>query len=184
MFPLEYIRTDRNGTQYFADWTCPRCGGAGEADKWHATGRLCWGCGGTGKRPKPLIVKKYTPEHEAKLKARREAREAKRLAENPPPTEDELRARAEEARRHVWQVEGFAQTGVGYLHTGETYKNKDRLYRAGGRWNPFFRGYVAPERVEDLEGIQIVEVHAQDFCNTYGYIDMDKAFDFREGGYA
>lgn len=96
MFPIEYIRTDRNGTKYFADWTCPRCGGAGQAEKWVTTGKLCYGCGGTGRRPKPLIVKKYTPEHEAKLEARRKAREAKRLAENPPPSEDVLWKRAEE----------------------------------------------------------------------------------------
>jgi DnaJ-class molecular chaperone len=29
--------------------TCNRCGGAGEADKWHHTGRVCYQCGGTGK---------------------------------------------------------------------------------------------------------------------------------------
>lgn len=181
MFPLEYIRTDRNGTKYYADWTCPRCGGAGESDNWIATGKRCWGCGGTGRRPKPLIVKKYTPEHEAKLEARRKAREAKRLAENPPPSEDELLKRAEEARRNAWQSEGFSRDGVGYLHTGETFKNKDKLYRAGGRWNRFFKGYVAPERAEGLKGIRIVEIHAKDFCNAYGYIDMDKALEFAEG---
>ena len=28
-----YIRTDKNGTKIYHDWTCPRCGGAGYADK-------------------------------------------------------------------------------------------------------------------------------------------------------
>jgi len=27
---------------------CRRCGGAGEADKWLNTGRVCYGCGGSG----------------------------------------------------------------------------------------------------------------------------------------
>lgn len=119
MIPLQYIRTDRNGTKYYADWTCPRCGGAGEAQKWEYTGKICWGCGGTGRRPKPLIVKEYTPEHEAKLEARRKAREAKRLAENPPPSEEELRKKADEACRNCWESEGFNRDGVGYLHTGD-----------------------------------------------------------------
>lgn len=30
-FPLEYIRTDRNGTKIYHDWNCSRCGGAGQA---------------------------------------------------------------------------------------------------------------------------------------------------------
>lgn len=160
MFPIEYIRTDRNGTKYFADWTCPRCGGAGQAEKWVTTGKLCYGCGGTGRRPKPLIVKKYTPEHEAKLEARRKAREAKRLAENPPPSEDVLRKRAEEARRNVWQSEGFTREGVGFLHTGETYKNKDKLYAAGGHWSASMKGYVVPRVVEGLKRIKTIEIHA------------------------
>ena len=24
-----YVRTDKNGTKIYHDWTCPRCGGAG-----------------------------------------------------------------------------------------------------------------------------------------------------------
>lgn len=181
MIPLEYIRTDRNGTKYYADWTCPRCGGAGQSDNWIATGRTCWGCGGTGRRPKPRIVKIYTPEHEAKLEARRAAREAQRLAETPPPSKEELLAAADVARRNVWQSNGFTRDGVGYLHTGETYKNMDRLYKAGGHWSRFLSGYVVPERVEGLKGVKIIEIHAQDLCNDHGYIDMDKALEFAEG---
>ena len=44
------IRTDRNGTKYFTGMvTCPRCGGAGGADAWKATGWTCYECGGDGK---------------------------------------------------------------------------------------------------------------------------------------
>lgn len=180
MIPLKYVRTDRNGTQYFEDWTCPRCGGAGQSDNWINTGKRCWGCGGSGKRPKPVIVKRYTPEHEAKLEARRKARDEKRLADNPPPSQEELLQMAEQARRNVWQNEGFNRDGVGYLHTGETFKNKDAIYRAGGRWNRFFRGYVSPVRVEGLKGVKIAEIHATDFCNPIGYIDIDKALEYIE----
>lgn len=34
---------------YKADNRCDRCGGAGQADKWAYTGKVCYKCGGTGK---------------------------------------------------------------------------------------------------------------------------------------
>jgi hypothetical protein len=171
----EYIRTDRNGTKIFHDWTCTRCGGAGASDKWIFTGRTCYECGGSGRGHKPAIIKEYTPEYEAKLKARREAREAKRLAENPPPTEEELRAKAEETRRNNWFHEGFRRDGVGYIHAGKTYPNKEALKAAGGRWTYALRAYIAPSPIEGLDGVRITEVHAQDICNEYGFIDWQKA---------
>lgn len=177
MNDLEYIRTDRNGTKYFNDWTCPRCGGAGQSDNWLATGKTCWACGGTGRRPQPRVVKAYTAEHQAKLDAQRAKREAKRLADNPPPAETELKCLADEARRNCWESEGFRRDGVGYIHTGNTYACKDLIGRAGGRWCRFLHAYVAPTQVGGLAGVRIKEVHAQDLCNTDGYIDIDKAYE-------
>lgn len=88
MTELKYIRTDRNGTKYFEDWTCPRCGGAGASDNWWRTGRTCYACGGSGKRDKPTIHKEYTEAHAAKLESKRNAAAVKKLAEkmaaNPP----------------------------------------------------------------------------------------------------
>lgn len=176
-FPLEYIRTDRNGTKIYHDWNCPRCGGAGQSDKWCFTGKTCWGCNGTGKSVAPKIVKEYTPEHATKLEARRAAREAKRRAENPPEPEEELQKLLEKTRRGNWIYEGFRPDGVGYVHAGETWANQDALRKAGGRWCRFMRAYVAPEPVEGLKGVRITEVHAQDLCNEHGYIDIDKAIE-------
>lgn len=34
MAKIVYLRTDKNGTKYYANYTCPRCGGAGGSDKW------------------------------------------------------------------------------------------------------------------------------------------------------
>ena len=45
---MVYIRTDKNGTKIYHDYTCPRCGGAGGADQWIYTGWTCYECGGTG----------------------------------------------------------------------------------------------------------------------------------------
>jgi hypothetical protein len=177
MQQLEYIRTDKNGTKIFHDWNCPRCGGAGQSDKWYFTGKTCWGCGGSGRRPTPAIVKEYTPEYAAKLEARRAAREAKRLAENPPPTQEELETRAEETRRNAWESEGFRRDGVGYIHAGNTWPNKDTIKAAGGRWSAYLRAYITPSPVEGLDGVRITEVHAQDLCNEYGFIAWEKARD-------
>ena len=99
---LQYVRTDRNGTKYFYDWTCPRCGGAGESDKWLYTGRTCYACGGTGLRAKPLTVKEYTPEHEAKLMAKRAARQAvldAQFAAEEAERKAEMERKAEEERK-------------------------------------------------------------------------------------
>lgn len=173
MEQLQYVRTDRNGTKIYHDWICPRCGGAGETDKWAMTGRVCYGCGGTGKRVKPKIVKKYTPEYAEKLRKRQEERERQRLAENPPMTEEEKHEKA-------WKSEGFKTTGEGFLHTGDTYENKDKIKAAGGKWNIFLKGYIAPEPIEGLAGIDIQQVNAKELCNGYGYIDCDKAYEYRE----
>ena len=156
---------------------CTRCGGAGQSDKWCFTGKMCWDCGGTGKSPTPRIVKEYTPEHAAKLEARRAAREAKRRAENPPPTQEELLAKVEEARRNNWEHEGFRRDGVGYAHAGNTYKHKEALKAAGGRWSIYLRAYIAPNPIEGLDGVRITDVHARDLCDRYGLIDWAKTRD-------
>lgn len=72
------IRIDRNGTKYWADDTCRRCGGAGERSEWYYTGMVCYECGGTGHST-PRLEKEYTPEYAAKLEGRRAEREARKL---------------------------------------------------------------------------------------------------------
>lgn len=150
---LQYVRTDRNGTKYYRDWTCPRCGGAGQADKWAFTGLTCYACGGTGKRVKPLIVKEYTEEHAAKLEARRVERQAKYEAEHA----DEIAAaKAEQEKREAeWQQRntqmvftdwGLGKDGVGYILSGNTYSARDSIKAAGGRWH--YGVWICPVAVQ------------------------------------
>ncbi len=83
MAKIVYLRTDKNGTKYYANYTCPRCGGAGGSDKWAFTGWTCYECGGTGESPTPVIEKEYTPEYRAKLDERaRKRAEAKRAKQD------------------------------------------------------------------------------------------------------
>ena len=79
---IKYIRTDKNGTKIYEDWTCPRCGGQGWAGQWKFTGVTCFRCGGSGLRKRPVIVKEYTDEYWQKLNARREAKAAKYAEEH------------------------------------------------------------------------------------------------------
>lgn len=92
---MKYIRTDKNGTKIFEDYTCPRCGGAGESSKWLFTGLVCFACGGSGLRNRPKIVKEYTEEYLAKLEAKRKAKEAKYAEEHA----EEIAAAKAEAER-------------------------------------------------------------------------------------
>lgn len=168
--PLEYVRTDRNGTKIFHDWNCPRCGGAGRCDKWCFTGYECYQCGGTGKRISPKVIKEYTAEYRARL----DERYAKRHPKPPQPTEEELQARAEETRRNNWVHEGFAENGEGYIYTGNTYQHKEDIKSIGGRWIFYARVYIAPVKVEGLNGVRVIAARAQDVCNQYGFVDDNK----------
>ena len=132
-----YIRTDRNGTRYFNDWTCPRCGGRGGADSWIYTGWTCYECGGSGKSTKGTLIKVYTPEHEEKLNAQRQARAEKKEKER---IEAAIKNRGENLKKA-----GFGEedgTYVIYRVVGNTYEIKDTLKGLGAKFNPCVGWYV------------------------------------------
>lgn len=174
MNELEFIRIDRNGTKIFHDWTCPRCGGAGRSDNWWQTGFTCYACGGTGKRNTPKEVKEYTSEYAAKLAARRSAK-------LPKYTEDELKAMRDEAKSNRWQDQGFNADGIGFLYLGDTFTHKNAIRIAGGKWDSWNRVWIAPKKLEDLQGVKVIEIHAQDVCNENDYLDYEKVEELKEG---
>lgn len=145
---LIYIRTDKNGTKYYHDWTCPRCGGAGQADKWAHTGRICYACGGTGKRNVAKVVKEYTPEHWEKLQARANAKAAKKAAEAAKYAEEHAEEIAEQNRQIIirrYSDYGCGENGIGYVLTGNTYPMKDQIKKNGGRW--IYGRWICPVEV-------------------------------------
>nr|DAL85288.1 MAG TPA: TRYPTOPHAN RNA-BINDING ATTENUATOR PROTEIN-INHIBITORY PROTEIN REGULATION, ANTI-TRAP [Caudoviricetes sp.] len=170
-----YVRTDKNGTKIYHDINCPRCAGAGRADKWALTGYTCFECGGSGLRRKPVEVKVYTKEYLEKLEKRRAAR----MEKVQKPNADELLELAAAARKNAMQSCGLNENGRGFLYTGDTYGVKEELRKVDGRWCAFARGWVAPVLLS-LKGVSIVEVSAEDVCNVYGYIDPEKMWDFME----
>ena len=162
MSNLQYVRTDRNGTKIYHDWQCPRCGGAGQLEQWAMTGRICWKCGGTGRRVNPSIVKEYTPEYKAKLDARRAAREAAR----PKPSEEEIARSLEEARKRSLVRCGLNPDGSGFILTGDTYDIKEDIKRRGGRW--LYGAWFCPEKVE-ADGVKVFEVNAYDYYSDNNF---------------
>lgn len=101
------IRTDRNGTKYYEGLvTCDRCGGLGGHEKWAYTGWTCYKCGGSGKIQGRW--KEYTPEYEAKLLARREAKRKKWEEEHKEEIEE--RKRLEEERSRAEEEEKKAES--------------------------------------------------------------------------
>ena len=170
---MELIRTDKNGTKYFADYTCPRCGGHGGSDAWRYTGWTCYKCGGTGKLETPRIIKQYTPEYAAILAEKRAAK-ARRQEEN-------RRAKSGEYNKEFLKRNEFDETGVTYCAVGNTYEIKDQLKAAGFKFNSFLGWHkaeyddnfrVAPVKIEDC----VEENEFGEYTGfNYGVVEMLKA---------
>ena len=138
---MVYVRTDKNGTKIYHDYTCPRCGGAGGSDKWTYTGWTCYECSGTGKRiDKPQVIKEYTPEYRAKLNEQARKRAEKKLAQRVAEYEANL--------PKMIQSKGFNEEGKIFLVIGDTYKVKDELKEAGAKWCGNLQGWIFKEPTE------------------------------------
>lgn len=156
MGKLVYVRTDKNGTEIYHDYTCRRCGGAGASDRWIFTGRVCYECGGKGVTPlHPQIVKKYTPEYEAKLEAKRKARREKQ--------EQELRAKAEQLNAEFF-TECFPN-GKMYIVANSYDCDIDDLKAAGAKFTYCYWYFTEPQ-----EKFLTVEVTPDEvtFIDRYG----------------
>jgi len=132
------FKTDKNGTQYFYDYTCRRCGGQGGAQAWIYTGYTCYDCGGSGRAAKPRIIKIYTPEYEKKLAEQREKRWQKKVAE--------YKAQASGKNAEFFKRNAFDEAGVTYVALGNTYQIKDQLKEAGFKYDTVF-GWHADHEV-------------------------------------
>ena len=140
-----YIRTDRNGTRYFSNCRCDKCGGRGYIDCYRfIDGGVCFDCGGSGRREKPQLIKIYTPEHEEKLAAQRNARAAKKA--------EERKQEAIRNRGSKLEAIGFGKEDeyVIYRVVGNTFSIKDTLKSLGCKFNPCV-GWYAPAALEGYE---------------------------------
>ena len=121
---MVYQRTDKNGTKYYLDFTCPKCGGSGYIHYYdHVAGGICFKCNGSGKRESPKTVKVYTEEYKKKLEESRNARRRKK---------------AEEFNQKFFEKNGFNSDGDTYIVLGNTYKIKEDLKKIGCKYNEMF----------------------------------------------
>lgn len=155
----KYDRTDRNGTRYFINYTCGRCGGRGGWEGWPDF--TCYECGGSGIG-KGEIIKVYTPEHAAKLAARREANARKREAER---LERAINERGERLTKIGFGKEG--DTYVIYRAVGNTYPIKDELKALGCKYSPVV-GWFAPHA---LNGYETQRMEERDVLQEGPYIE-------------
>lgn len=160
---LIYVRTDKNGTKIFHDYTCQRCGGLGGSDHWAYTGWTCYECGGSGQATKPDVIKEYTPEYRAKLDKMAEARAEKKRAK-----------RAEEFKANlstVLQDKGFNADGKLYLAIGNTYAIKDELRENGAKWKMALKGWSFTEKPEAYQTIELTADECLDFHFEHGWCE-------------
>lgn len=137
-----YLRTDKNGTRYFNDTTCPRCGGRGGWEGW--PGFTCYECGGSG-RSGGTIVKIYVPEYEEKLRARRLAKAEKAAAERERLA---IENRAENLKKAGFGKE--EDKFVIYRVVGNTFPIKDELKALGCKFN-YSVGWFSSTSLKDYE---------------------------------
>jgi hypothetical protein len=164
------IKTDKNGTKYYADYTCQRCGGIGGSDKWAYTGWTCYECGGSGKAVKPDIYKEYTPEYSAKLQAQREKRAEKRRAAKV--------AEFNEHRAEHIAAQGFNADGKCFVVVGNTYEIKDELREAGAKWHATVYGWVFTEKPERYNTVELTADECLVFHEDAGWCGWSNEVDF------
>lgn len=181
---IKYVKTDKNGTKYYHDYTCPRCCGYGALDKWINTGKTCYACGGSGVRAVAKVVKEYTPEYWAKLEARRQAKAAKEAearAKYEKEHAEEIAAESAEYERKAFEFRcaehGCGKDGVGYVLTGNTWKVKDEIKKAGGKW--IYGRWICPVEIKG-NGVTAKRIDISSHISTGMHTWKDDGFDFYE----
>lgn len=132
------VRTDKNGTQYWVDDRCPKCGGTGYIQCYgYHDGGICYQCGGSGYGQTSWKV--YTPEYQAKLDERRRLKA------------EQDRARFEENIAEYRKELGLAENGLCYIVMAKTFGKTDELKAAGGRYNGSWWYLDHPDAAWDTE---------------------------------
>ena len=116
---VTFEREDRNGTRYYIDTKCPKCGGTGYISYYdHVEGGICFLCDGTGLHGTRYKV--MTAEYYKKMCDRR--------LEKARKTAPERNAKAAKQ----W---GLSENGEAWVVLGETFPMKDELKAAGARFS-------------------------------------------------
>lgn len=139
---------------------CIRCSGRGGNDSWKHTGWTCFRCGGSGKDPKPEIIKVYTEERLISLNKSKEKKDKK--LEDKRIIESKIK---KEQNRKMW------------IDNLEILKNIAKLDSIQKRWyiNKIKQiGYIsenmsnAVQKSIERQNIKINKINNSNFIGTIG----------------
>ena len=155
------IREDKNGTKYYHHvCNCPRCNGTGIIPYYiRINGGDCFNCWGSGIVE--YDTKEYTPEYEAKLEARRIARQAKK--------DEKAKAESVEKNKEFFEKQGFDEEGRTWAVLGNTYSIKEELKEKGARWMQPIQKWVFNHEVEEYPTVELSvdDIYYKDYTLTY-----------------
>ena len=162
------VRTDKNGTQYWVDDRCPKCGGTGyiECYAYH-DGGICYQCGGSGYGQTSWKV--YTPEYQAQLEERRAARRQRK--------EEEFNANLPKHYRSI----GLTADGTAFVVLEKTFGRQDELKAAGARFNGdwwYFDHAAEDWDVVEIDVKELLDVHAAE--GKIGWDEDKKGYETKE----
>lgn len=155
------VKIDKNGTKYWSDSTCYKCGGKGYIHGYeYIQGGICFDCWGSGISHKPHIEKEYTPEYANKLEEKRKVKEEKRIQEEI--------AKSGVKNQEFFKAQGFNENGFTYVVLGNTFDIKEELKGIGAKWSNLIGWHLPfkPEKYPSVE-IHVDEVYEKNYANAY-----------------
>lgn len=162
MNKIVYLRTDKNGTKIYHDYTCHKCRGAGYIPAYsYIDGGICFKCGGSGENSKPTIIKTYTAEHKEKLTQQREKRLAKKI---------ELeKSKAAAYNAEFFENNAFNKDGKTYFIIGCKFEDKDRIKELGGKWDSDSKHWRLSHTTELFNTVEVDvdEIYYKDYAGRY-----------------
>lgn len=154
------LKVDKNGTKYYEESRCPKCGGEGRISYYsYVDNGVCFLCRGTGIHPHRW--KEYTPEYAAKLAERRRQK---------------LLAAAPAANAKWLKEQGFSEDGYIWCAVGEdTYNDREELKAQGCRYD----GYFGWHNNKPIDYRYVIKIHVDEVTyindiGCYSYDDEDK----------
>lgn len=153
------VKIDKNGTKYYHDSACTKCGGKGYIPGYeHVFGAVCFQCNGSGFDGRGRSWKEYTPEYAAKLEERRRAR---------------LIAKVPEMNEKTFNSNGFNSDGKTYVVLGETYPIKEQLKADGAKFNEKLGWYfTCPNDKYSTIQISIEQIADKDEIGRWSLFDI------------
>ena len=149
---LDLVKTDKNGSKYYVDHKCPKCGGTGNLPYYgYVLNGVCFKCGGTGKFDSMMVLR--TEEYTANLQAKYEAKQRKL---------------APELNKTFCKSNGFNEEGNTWMVLGNTFEIKDELKAKGAKFN-YVLGWHFDSEVAEYDTVMFSAQELLSF-NNFGRI--------------